>query len=291
MLKCQYEVHRSKNDTYSMDSAHFHDDTEIIFCTQGEGVLFLGQDVFSLHRGSLFVIDAFQLHRSVANEEYRCSVFHISPDMLEAWSTWQTNYYSKVHSNLYLAADLTEKDVLYLEALYKPLYDDCSNGFGGDVEQIINVLKFLNTAFSHFNSGNILTTHSNPKLEKILPILNYIQDHLEEKISTDMLSKMFYMNKFYLCRLFKDGTGFSVIDYVINCRILKARALLRRGLSVQEAGEQSGFNSNEHFIRTFKKTTGITPKQYALQYAVADQRTKELVSIEGKSGKVTSRSY
>ena len=90
-----------------------------------------------------------------------------------------------------------------------------------------------------------------------------------------------------LCHIFKEGTGFSLMDYVINCRILKARSLLRNGMRVQEVGENVGFRNNEHFIRTFKKLTGTPPKRYAMMYKDSDQNAqRELVVVEGKDGKI-----
>ena len=77
------------------------------------------------------------------------------------------------------------------------------------------------------------------------------------------------------------------MDYVINCRILKARSLLRNGMRVQEVGENVGFRNNEHFIRTFKKLTGTPPKRYAMMYKDSDQNAqRELVVVEGKDGKI-----
>ena len=92
MLQCRYEVHISKNDTYSMDKPHFHEDVEIVLCVSGEGLLFIGNTVFPLHRGQLFFINSSVLHRSVANEEYRCMVFHVSPQMLQVLSIHYTQF-------------------------------------------------------------------------------------------------------------------------------------------------------------------------------------------------------
>ena len=85
-------------------------------------------------------------------------------------------------------------------------------------------------------------------------------------MTTQSIADAFYMSKYHLCHIFKEGTGFSLMDYVINCRILKARSLLRNGMRVQEVGENVGFRNNEHFIRTFKKLTGTPPKRYAMMY-------------------------
>ena len=50
MIKCHYEIHISKNDTYSMDRPHFHEDIEIVLCIAGEGVFFLEPGAVISHR-------------------------------------------------------------------------------------------------------------------------------------------------------------------------------------------------------------------------------------------------
>ena len=49
------------------------------------------------------------------------------------------------------------------------------------------------------------------------------------------------------------------------------RQLLQEGVSVQQAGERSGFSDNSHFIRTFGHLTGLTPGRYAKEYQSSDQ--------------------
>ena len=66
-------------------------------------------------------------------------------------------------------------------------------------------------------------------------------------------------------------TGFSVMEYIIYSRVLRARQLLQEGVSVQQAGELSGFSDNSHFIRTFGHLTGLTPGRYAKEYQSGDQ--------------------
>lgn len=286
MLQCQYEIHISKNDTYSMDRPHFHGDIEIVFCISGEGVFFLEPEVFPLFRGQLFLIDSSILHRSVANEEYRCMVFHISSGMLHEFSSLQSNFLARSHRSG-LAATLTEADTKYLEDLFWKLSEDVGSEFGGDIKQTITLLTFLLTCFSHFNNEEEAEVHTNPSLAKVAPVLAYIQENLAEAMTIQTIADTFFMSKYHLCHIFKEATGFSLMDYVINCRILKARSLLREGVRVQEVGEAIGFRNNEHFIRTFKKLTGTPPKKYALLYRESDQNMKkELVVIEGKDGTI-----
>ncbi len=286
MLQCQYEAHISKNDTFSMDKPHFHEDIEIVLCVAGEGVFFLGSEVFPLYRGQLFLIDSSVLHRSVANEEYRCMAFHIAPDMLQEFSTRQTNFASR-HSNCGHVATLDEEQTCQLEAQFQSLFSPAGGQFGEDMRRMLEVLEFLLTCYTHFAHVGPTEGHANPSLDKVSPILDYIQEHLEEPLTVENIAEVFFMSKYYLCHIFKEGTGFSLMDYVINCRVLKARSLLRQGMRVQEAGERAGFRSNEHFIRTFKKLTGTTPKRYGMMYREIDQNMKqELVTVEGTDGRL-----
>lgn len=269
-----------------MDRPHFHEDIEIVFCIAGEGVFFLEPEVFPLFRGQLFLIDSSILHRSVANEEYRCMVFHISSEMLHEFSSLQSNFLARSRRSG-LVATLTEEDTKYLESLYWKLSEDVGHEFGGDIRQTITLLTFLLTCFSHFNKAGDEEVHTNPSLDKVAPILTYIQENLGESMTTQSIADAFYMSKYHLCHSFKEGTGFSLMDYVINCRILKARALLRNGMRVQEVGENVGFRNNEHFIRTFKKLTGMPPKRYAMMYKDSDQNAqRELVVVEAKDGSI-----
>ena len=97
-------------------------------------------------------------------------------------------------------------------------------------------------------------------------ILTFINQNIDSQLSIDDLSAHFYLSSSYLCRIFKSATGFSVMEYIIYSRVLKARQLLKEGVSVQQAGEMSGFSDNSHFIRTFGHLTGTSPGRYAREY-------------------------
>ena len=68
------------------------------------------------------------------------------------------------------------------------------------------------------------------------PILDYIRDNLAEPLTLDQIAGRFFISKHYLCRIFKSATGFSVMEYIIYSRILRARQLLRRGSASSRRG-------------------------------------------------------
>ena len=140
------------------------------------------------------------------------------------------------------------------------------------------LVEALSTAPRKEEAANALSVEQHmlsPTREGTLRIdlvLAYLQEHMAEKLTLDQVAAEFYISKYYLSHCFKAATGFSVGQYLINTRILEARRMLQDGGRVAQVGEAVGFHSNEHFIRTFTKLTGISPKQYARQFSGVDKQ-------------------
>ena len=95
-----------------------------------------------------------------------------------------------------------------------------------------------------------------------------IEENLSMEISRDELAAAVFLNPDYLTRRFKQETGMSISDYVIEKRLSLAKNLLRKtDMSIVEIAERSGFSYSSYFVRLFKKKTGITPQQYREQQA------------------------
>jgi len=101
---------------------------------------------------------------------------------------------------------------------------------------------------------------------KVKDVLAYVYCNFSEELSLDHLTAKFYMSKTYLNNMFKLFTGFTVNQYIITVRIAAAKKLLQEGIPVSQIYEKVGFNNYTHFIRTFTKIVGISPKQYAFKY-------------------------
>lgn len=275
MLLCQYEIHSSRNDTYSMERPHFHEDVEITLCTSGEGIFFLEPEIYPLHRGQLFLIAPATLHRSVADDCYRSRVLRVPTSWVEEISTLQSDFIGCLQEGRRVQCTLDETQTRALEEMYDQLERSDNKEFGSDMQRFIMLVAFFVKSFSYFATGATTPVKIHAELANMKPIIKYIHAHLSEPLSLDSIAAQFFISKFYLCRNFKLATGFSVRDYIIHCRILRARALLRSGCRVQETGETVGFHNNEHFIRTFKKLTGISPKRYAKEYLFSDNKKEE----------------
>lgn len=99
------------------------------------------------------------------------------------------------------------------------------------------------------------------KQEKIKDILAYINTHLTEKISLEDVANRFYLTRQYLCRLFKQSTGFTVNKYISYKRIVLVRELHLSGMSLSLACERAGFGDYSAFYRAYCKIMNEPPRR------------------------------
>lgn len=99
--------------------------------------------------------------------------------------------------------------------------------------------------------------------EPIEQARRYVHDNYSQDIPLEHGAYIANMAPAYFSHMFKQVTGQSFIDYVNEIRIERAKELIRRqSLTITQIGFQVGYRHLSHFIRTFKKRTGITPTDY-----------------------------
>jgi AraC family transcriptional regulator len=98
---------------------------------------------------------------------------------------------------------------------------------------------------------------------KLQQVIDYIDAYLDRDLSLQELSNMVQMSPHYFSKLFKQSTGTTPHQYVIRCRVERAKNLMRQGkLSIAEIATQVGFVDQSHLHRYFKRLVGVTPKNY-----------------------------
>lgn len=94
-------------------------------------------------------------------------------------------------------------------------------------------------------------------------IKEYLDLHYQERILLDDLSEAFYVNKFYLTRIFKEQFGVSISSYLMQVRITHAKQLLRfTNFSIEKISHECGLQDANYFSRMFKKLEGIPPGEF-----------------------------
>ncbi len=97
--------------------------------------------------------------------------------------------------------------------------------------------------------------------------LNRVLDYVHQNYAKDLrlweLAKLAGMSPHYFCALFKASTGLTPYQYVLRCRVERAKFYLRDpALTIAGVGEAVGFSDQSHFTKVFRRIVGATPMQY-----------------------------
>ena len=97
----------------------------------------------------------------------------------------------------------------------------------------------------------------------VTSIKDYMYENIYNSITLEDICKKFCMSKSYICQLFKNETGTSVIDYYIGLKMTEAKYMIREGrLNFTQISERLGYASLHHFTRIFKTKEKMSPSLY-----------------------------
>ena len=241
------------------------------------------------HRISLHIANQDYLERRLDGEKLKSSpmspgLFNFIPAHRELEALWQAEIELL---SIYLPPTLLERTVLensdrYFSkielidrlAIRDPFLEQLAYAFKAELKagQISDrlYLESLQTMLCahllrHHCSTEIVTTEVSGGLSssKLRQVIDYIQSNLERDLSLAQLANVAHVSSHHFGKLFKQSMGLTPHQYVLKCRIERAKKLLRdKKLTLTEIGLATGFCHQSHFTNAFRRYTTITPRQY-----------------------------
>lgn len=165
--------------------------------------------------------------------------------------------------------------------LYQILADYCfSEEFGKKWNSEVMFISAINSARSSEEMQTVLMEHmgqfheearAESQKDELAEVLKYIDQHLEEKISLTELSELGCMSVPSFSKKFKDRTGMTLVQYLNEKRIERAKILLKQQrYSLWEIADMTGFSNTNYLLRVFKKITGQTISEYRRQFGILE---------------------
>lgn len=245
------EVGTSKTLKQHINSRKYMDSFLFFVVLDGDGCLSYKEKEYYLQKNNCVFIDC---HNKYA---------HSSDNWKIAWVHFNGSNVSRIYQK-YLERD---GDIIFSSDT-KQYSDSVGRIFG--IAESGKYLKDMNIYTELVNILNLImseTIYSDNKKVKskydIRLIKTYIDDNYFSNISLDIISSVFYINKFYLTRLFKEKYGTTINNYILEKRITKAKELLRfSDLNMENIAIQCGIKDSNYFSRLFSKVEGISPRKY-----------------------------
>jgi AraC family transcriptional regulator len=98
---------------------------------------------------------------------------------------------------------------------------------------------------------------------QIRAVQAYVEGHLDQSIALAQMAAAARLSAFHFLRAFRRSVGVTPGQYVLDCRMERARSLLKSSpLTVAEVANRVGFEHASHFTRAFRRSVGVTPSLF-----------------------------
>lgn len=263
-----FRIARIRRDPlYSMPDNHFHNFYEIYYLVEGERYYFIENTNYHVQKGTLVFIPSNHIHKTYSDPEKsggheRILIEFGEPFLQKVSGLFQTNNLEEILSKKMSVISFHGKNQKYVEDLFEHISWELTQR-QSDYEAAVcaDFIKLLILILR--NKGTETNLSMSPKQQKVREISNYISKNYASNLSLDLLAEQFYISKYHLCHLFKEITGFTVIEYINTTRIRESeRLLIDTDLKISQISEKVGYDSVTHFERVFKECFGKTPVNY-----------------------------
>lgn len=247
---------------YSMPELHYHKHYEILFVCENERILLANDSKTPLNRNNILLMPPFILHRTISGTAPSQKTFLIN--FTEELAK-KIKAFIDIDVNLLFDTDnftvsLPQKSSDYIYKLILTMYNENEKGSNtGKANALLCLCRLLTELYllkpSHPDTFQYNKTLSN--------IIHFFEVHYAEDINAELISEKFVISKYALSRLFKKHTGVTMVQYLNNIRISKAKQLLEdRNKNITEIATLTGYNSATSFSRVFKQIMNISPQNY-----------------------------
>lgn len=252
------------------EEIHSHDFVEIVYIIEGESKHCINDEEFDVKAGDLLFVNygcthAFQVPEKFVAYNLMIRVDYFMKNMIRGDNLFYMlalTSFEKIQRELndkspLVSFDFGERDDMF--SLFYNIENELSKDALGKsliLDSYVNIIlcKVFRKIFVRDSEKDLLIPQD---------ILDYIAEHLNEKISLSKLAQRCFYNPAYFSRLFKKTFNLSFTDYIMDLRLKRCCELLRGSdYTVERIIDECGFSDRNTFYERFKSKYGCTPSEY-----------------------------
>ena len=261
-LNEDFHLFHIKDQTKKEFAYHYHDFHKVVIFISGKAAYHIEGKAYQLKPWDILLVNRHAIHRpeidsSVPYERFILWIQNDIPwqELLKCFQKANDRSYNLVRLNSALQEKM--KDILFeLENSAK------SDEYGREIltqSLFLQFMVYLNRIF--LEKQYIFDKKSYTFDSQIANILQYINHNLKEDLSVETLAAKYYVSKYHLMRKFKEETGYTLHNYIVNKRLLMARTLISEGMPVLKAAQESGFAEYSTFSRAYRRQFKTSPSE------------------------------
>lgn len=247
--------------------AHTHDYYEFYLFLEGDLDLEISGHARPLHPGDMVLVPPGVSHHALmhssdrpyrrfvlwVSQEYAARLLKESPDYVFLMQRAATSGRCYYHFHEAEFSSIQSRLIRLLEEFH-------SNRYGRNAA----VYLALNDLLLYMN--RIIYEREHPVVsgsgDLMQEITLFIDEHLTEDLSLDVLANHVCLSKYYIAHYFKDSLGISIHQYITKKRLQSCSEAIAAGSDITRTFDEYGFRDYSSFYRMFRKEYGMSPREY-----------------------------
>ncbi|SEP46260.1 AraC family transcriptional regulator [Propionispora vibrioides] len=248
---------------------HWHEEFMIFYIEKGTAIIHCNSQPIPVKAGDLVVINPTDIHylESCCNhliESY--IIIDLSFLLSYKEDVCQTKYITPLLENHIYFQNKIENDEDLVRQVTNLIGEYEQKKFGYELMIKAEAYHIL-VSLLRRHTVRVTNEVKNRQQHQLRLLLEYIDNHYQQKITLKELAAMANVTPHHLCRLFKSIIGMPPIEYINQLRINEAKRFLQQHhLKVGEVAQLVGFSDSNYFSRIFKKYNHISPTNMQKDY-------------------------
>lgn len=241
----------------SQTKKEWHNAVELLFILTGNATVIVEDKSYKFNEEDIYLINSNKIHEIVENDGSILSIC-ISIDKLK---------FPDSHDDMYFLlcseGDTRNKKYDYIRHLVAKLVK--INASGGDQYLTLSVLYDMTShLLENFRALNPIFTNASYKYrERMVNILNYIDQHYKEGLTLKEVADEHNLSVSYFATFFEKNMNMTFLTYYNDLRFkYTVNEMLSSDDSLEVISQQNGFRDYRSFVNIFKKKYGCLPSEY-----------------------------
>jgi AraC family transcriptional activator of pobA len=255
--------------------SHWHDHLEFVKVLQGPVRIQIDHHSFDAETGDIYFINSRQIHSVTSFPGVNSTIKGMVFDKTLLYS--QENLEMRHLLTLFFRSDKVANQYERTHPLWFEMNREIDRAYEEFVQAAVGhefsilssvyriIVPLLRLYEQDLNSS--LPRQFANQYMRLKPAVDYMEEHLTDKVYMETVCEKVNMNLYYFSSLFKKVFGLPPIQYLIQLRIDHAkRLLLDEERSITEIAELCGFCNINYFDKVFKEKSGFTPMDFRKRY-------------------------
>lgn len=260
------DTHRDTSFSNAQINLHSHAFYELLYCrTSGGAEYLVGSERYRIQPGDILFVPPGISHRPLMPEQteepYTRYVLWISPSFLEGLAEMFPRPFQDHRYEVGMLRTAGTKWEHLGDLFRRNVQESEERAEGWEAAVIGNTLNLL--AQIHRAAADRSVGELRAETPELLDeITAFVEENYHRHFTIDDLARHLYISSSTVSHFFKQKVGVSLYRYVTQRRLIAAKALIEKGIPLEDVCSQVGFADYSGFYRAFKQEYGIPPRQY-----------------------------